>query len=87
MALDQIGFGRDLVLIASSIALGAVMLGMAIAFGLGLRDAAKLLIEKELFRPGEKRRSGGGLASAASGRLFRERGTEGRVAWGLAARV
>jgi Conserved TM helix len=50
MALDQIGLGRDVVLIAFSIAFGAVMLGMAIAFGLGGRDAAKHLIEKELFR-------------------------------------
>jgi hypothetical protein len=53
MALDQIGLGRDVVLIAFSIAFGAVMLGMAIAFGLGGRDAAKHLIEKELFRTRE----------------------------------
>jgi len=48
MALDQIGLGRHVVLIAFSIAFGAVMLGMAIAFGLGGRDAAKHLIEKHL---------------------------------------
>ena len=53
MALDQIGLGRDVVLIAFSIAFGAVMLGMAIAFGLGGRDAAKHLIEKELFKTRE----------------------------------
>jgi Conserved TM helix len=53
MALDQIGLGRDVVLIAFSIAFGAVMLGMAIAFGLGGRDAAKHLIERELFRTRE----------------------------------
>ncbi|HEY6291876.1 MAG TPA: hypothetical protein VI455_09995 [Terriglobia bacterium] len=48
MALDQIGLGGHVVLIAFSIAFGAVMLGMAIAFGLGGRDAAKHLIEKHL---------------------------------------
>jgi Conserved TM helix len=53
MALDQIGLGRHVVLIAFSIAFGAVMLGMALAFGLGGRDAAKHLIEKELFRARE----------------------------------
>ena len=53
MALDQIGLGRHVVLIAFSIAFGAVMLGMAIAFGLGGRDAAKLLIERQLTKETE----------------------------------
>jgi hypothetical protein len=48
MALDQVGLGRHVVLIAFSLAFGAVMLAMAIAFGLGGRDAAKQLIEKRL---------------------------------------
>jgi len=53
MALDQIGLGRHVVLIAFSIAFGAVMLGMAIAFGLGGRDAAKQLIERQLTKEPE----------------------------------
>ena len=53
MALDQVGLGRDVVLIAFSLAFGAVMLAMAIAFGLGGRDAAKHLIEKRLSKEAE----------------------------------
>lgn len=53
MALDQIGLGRHVVLIAFSIAFGAVMLGMALAFGLGGRDAAKHLIESHLSKERE----------------------------------
>lgn len=53
MALDQVGLGRDVVLIAFSLAFGAVMLAMAIAFGLGGRDAAKHLIEKLLSKESE----------------------------------
>ena len=46
MALEQIGLGRHVVLIAFSIAFGAVMLGAAIAFGLGGRDVARRILEK-----------------------------------------
>jgi len=53
MALDQVGLGRHVVLIAFSMAFGAVMLAMAIAFGLGGRDAAKHLIEKRLSKEPE----------------------------------
>lgn len=53
MALDQIGLGRHVVLIAFSIAFGAAMLGMAIAFGLGGREAAKQLIERQLTKQPE----------------------------------
>lgn len=53
MALDQVGLGRHIVLIAFSMAFGAVMLAMAIAFGLGGRDAAKHLIEKRLSKEPE----------------------------------
>ena len=47
MALEQIGLGRHVVLIAFSIAFGAVMLGTAIAFGLGGRDVARQVLEKQ----------------------------------------
>ena len=45
MALERIGLGRGAVLIAFS----AVMLALALAFGLGGRDAARQLLEKTLF--------------------------------------
>ena len=47
MALEQIGLGRHVVLIAFSIAFGAVMMGTAIAFGLGGRDVARRVLEKQ----------------------------------------
>ncbi len=48
MALDQVGLGHRVVEIAFSIAFGAVMLGLALAFGLGGRDAARKVIERQL---------------------------------------
>ncbi len=45
MALERIGLGHGVVLIA----FGAVMLALALAFGLGGRDAARRLLEKTLF--------------------------------------
>lgn len=46
MALERIGLGHGVILIAFSIAFGAVMFGLALAFGLGGRDAARRVIEK-----------------------------------------
>jgi len=56
MALEQIGLGRHVVLIAFSIAFGAVMLGAAIAFGLGGRDVARKVLERQFLQkePKEK---------------------------------
>ncbi|HUX10700.1 MAG TPA: hypothetical protein VMW51_08645 [Terriglobia bacterium] len=56
MALEQIGLGRRVVLIAFSIAFGAVMLGASIAFGLGGRDVARQVLEKQFLQKeaGEK---------------------------------
>jgi len=47
MALEQIGLGRRVVLIAFSITFGAMMMGTAIAFGLGGRDVARRFLEKQ----------------------------------------
>ncbi len=52
MALEQIGLGRHVVLIAFSIAFGAVMMGTAIAFGLGGRDVARQVLEKQFLQKG-----------------------------------
>jgi small-conductance mechanosensitive channel len=46
MALEQLGLATRVVLTAFAIAFGALMLGLAIAFGLGGRDAARQLIEQ-----------------------------------------
>jgi small-conductance mechanosensitive channel len=48
MALEQLGLATTVVLTAFVITFGALMLGLAIAFGLGGRDAARNLIEQHL---------------------------------------
>ena len=47
MALEQLGLATGVVLTAFAITFGALMLGAAIAFGLGGRDAAKQLLERQ----------------------------------------
>ena len=56
MAFEQVGLATQVVLTAFTITFGAVMLGAAIAFGLGGRDAAKQLLERRL-RSGTERDS------------------------------
>lgn len=46
MALERIGLGHGVVLVAFAIFFGALMLGLALAFGLGGRDVAKRILEK-----------------------------------------
>ena len=46
IALEQLGLATPVVLTAFAIAFGALMLGLAIAFGLGGRDAARQLLEQ-----------------------------------------
>jgi Conserved TM helix len=48
MALDQLGLATRVVLTAFAITYGALMLGLAIALGLGGRDAAKQLFEQQV---------------------------------------
>lgn len=48
MALEQVGLARETVVAAFSIAFGAVMLAVAIAFGLGGRDLARQTLERYL---------------------------------------
>jgi Conserved TM helix len=46
IALEQLGLATAVVLTAFAISFGALMLGLAIAFGLGGRDAARQLLEQ-----------------------------------------
>ena len=46
MALERIGLGRGVVLVAFSISFGAIMMGLAIAFGLGGRNVARRILER-----------------------------------------
>ncbi len=48
MALEQLGIGRETVIIAFAIIFGGIVLALAIAFGFGGRDIAKEYIEKKL---------------------------------------
>jgi hypothetical protein len=48
MALEQLGLATTAVLTAFAISFGALMLGLAIAFGLGGREAAKELLEQHV---------------------------------------
>ena len=48
MALEQVGLGRQTVEIAFAILFGALMLGLAIAFGLGGRRLAQRFLERHL---------------------------------------
>jgi hypothetical protein len=48
MALEQLGIGKETVLIAFAIIYGGVVLALAIAFGIGGKDAAKEYIDKRL---------------------------------------
>jgi Conserved TM helix len=54
MAFEQLGLATAVVLTAFAITFGALMLGLAIAFGLGGRDAAKHLLEQQ-FRAKKER--------------------------------
>jgi hypothetical protein len=54
MALEQLRLATAVVLTAFAISFGALMLGLAIAFGLGGRDAARHLLEQQ-FRAQERR--------------------------------
>ena len=46
MALDQMGVGYHVILIAFSISFGAIMFGLAIAFGFGGRELARRILER-----------------------------------------
>lgn len=48
MALEQLGIGRETVIIAFAIVFGGIVLAMAIAFGLGGKEIARNYLEKNV---------------------------------------
>ncbi len=54
MALEQLGIGRETVIIAFAIIFGGIVLAVSLAFGLGGKDMAKDYMEKKLFKEDEK---------------------------------
>jgi Conserved TM helix len=56
MAFEELGLARETVVAAFSIAFGAVMLGMAIAFGLGGKELARHYLERTFGSAKEKDR-------------------------------
>lgn len=48
MALEQLGIGRETIIIAFTIVFGGIVLALSIAFGLGGRDIAKEYLEKKM---------------------------------------
>jgi hypothetical protein len=60
MALERIGLGRGVVLIAFTTLFGAIMLGLALAFGLGGRDLARQLLERRFLE--EKKEEDQGIS-------------------------
>jgi hypothetical protein len=55
MALEQLGIGRDTVIVAFTIVFGGIVFALALAFGLGGRDMAKEYLEKRLKRKSEEK--------------------------------
>jgi len=47
MALEQLGIGRDTVIVAFTIIFGGIVFALSLAFGLGGRDVAKEYLEKK----------------------------------------
>jgi hypothetical protein len=58
MALEQLKIAGNIVMAAFTIAFGAVMLGLAIAFGLGGRHAARRILEERMAKKTEEQNNG-----------------------------
>jgi len=50
IVFEELGLAEQTMLVAFGIAFGALMLGLAIAFGMGGRDLAQRLLEKMFVR-------------------------------------
>jgi hypothetical protein len=53
MALDHIGIGRTVLLLAFGILFGGVVLALALAVGLGARDAVGRALDRQLRTPAD----------------------------------
>jgi hypothetical protein len=56
MAFEQLGIATAIIVAAFSIAFGGVVLALAIAFGLGAKDAAKEFIDKRFKKDPEPKK-------------------------------
>jgi len=63
LALEQLGIGKSTIVATFSILFGGVVLGLAIAFGLGGRDLARQFLEQRLYRKEPKDKDEGGFLS------------------------
>jgi hypothetical protein len=54
MALEQLGIGRETVVIAFTIIFGGIVLALAIAFGFGGKEIARTYLEKKFLKEEEK---------------------------------
>jgi hypothetical protein len=54
VVFEELGLAEQTMLVAFGIAFGALMLGLAIAFGMGGRDLAKRFLEKKIVRGKKK---------------------------------
>jgi hypothetical protein len=50
VVFEELGLAETTMLVAFGLAFGALMLGLAIAFGIGGRDLARRFLEKKIFR-------------------------------------
>ena len=55
MALEQLGIGRNMVIVAFTILFSGIVLALALAFGLGGKDMAKDYLEKRFKKEEEKK--------------------------------
>ena len=54
MALEQLGIGRETVVIAFTIIFGGIVLALALAFGFGGKEIARTYLEKKFLKEDEK---------------------------------
>jgi mechanosensitive ion channel-like protein len=56
MAFEQLGLAEKTILVAFAIAFGALMLGLALAFGMGGRDLARQFLERRFLKEKEEQK-------------------------------
>jgi uncharacterized membrane protein len=54
IVFEELGLAQQTMLVAFGIVFGALMLGLAIAFGLGGRDLAQAFLERRFLRTGKE---------------------------------